>query len=305
MSFVTDFDPTRGDVIYGISPARTKYRDAFTQYHQTFVNKSTPDTDPHFQMLAALGWHQMDEYNNYFGVPTVSNAKTGPAADQFLAQKAHTATTDPVAVKAQGRVQAYQAQISTSRFSPSTVFQASKTKLDSEGYRANQFQDSRNWLQKLFGQAKNKSAASQALEQSRNYLAIRRACKFGIGLVATDPAFQHAIVHFVLDGLDMQEVCQKGTRQSTSGGLATPKTFVSITVSELRYVYRNWGKLSAKVVLYVDQQPVQPPWITDWGVKNNLASVGGTISARKDLWDQYAQDRALKHAHGLPNLGLV
>ena len=113
------------------------------------------------------------------------------------------------------------------------------------------------------------------------------------------------MVHFVLDGLDMNEVCTKGTRQSQGQGMLVAKTFVSITVSELRYVYRNWGKLGAKVMLYVNLQPVAAPWLTDWGVKAALGAIGGNVSARKDLWDAYGAQRLVKHAGALPDKSLV
>lgn len=307
MSFIDDFNPVRGDVIYGITPARTAYKDAWWKAHMAHIDQHTPADDPHFKMMAALGWHQMDEYNNYFGIPVISNTGKASKANAHLVQKGVAVATDVGAASNVPRLQQYQASLSTSRFSPAGVFNTPGPKLAQEGYNATQYADPRNWLQKQLGHDKAKSSACQALEQSRNYLAIRRACKFGIGLVATGDEFADAIVHFVLDGLDMQEVCNKQTRQSQGSGMLAPKTFVSITVSELRYVYRNWGTLNAKVVLYVNLQPVAAPWITDWGNKNGLHNIGGVVSARKDLWDNYGAARDLKYAGagGLPNKGMV
>jgi hypothetical protein len=305
MSFIDDFDPTRGDVIYGISPARMAYRNAWQAVHMAHINNTTPPTDPHYVKVAALGWHQMDEYNNYFGIPAISNTGSGAGALAHLGTKSTAVPTDARGSENPNRLQQYQSRLATSRYSPASVFQSAKTKLAQEGYAANQFSDPRNTLQKLLGLAKSKSSACQALEQSRNYLAIRRACKFGIGLVATGDQFQNAIVHFVLDGLNMREVCTKATRQSQTGGLLAPKTFVSITVSELRYVYRNWGTLNGKVVLYVNLQAVAAPWVTDWGTKAALATIGGTVTAEKALWDAYAADRVTKYPGGVPNKSLV
>jgi hypothetical protein len=53
----------------------------------------------------------------------------------------------------------------------------------------------------------------------------------------------------------VQEVANKATRSSASA-TGPAKIAVSITVSELRYVYRNWGKLSGQVILYVNLLPV-------------------------------------------------
>ncbi len=305
MSFLTDFDPTRGDVIYGISPARSAYKDAWLLDQMSHINNTTPTTDPYYIRVASLGWHQMDEYNNYFGIPAISNTGSAVAATTHLGTKGAAVPADPAASTNQNRVQQYQAKLATSRFSPASVYTSSSAKLTEEGYTANQFTSGRNGLQKLLGLAKSKSSAAQALGQSRNYLAIRRACKFGIGLVATGDQFQNAFVHFVLDGLNMQEVATNATRQTQAGGLLAPKTYVSITVSELRYVYRNWGKLSAKVVLYVNLQPVAAPWITDWGTKAALAQIGGTVTAEKARWDAYGAQRDQKYPQGLPNKALT
>ena len=304
MSFITDFDPTRGDVIYGISPARTAYKDAWLLDQMSHIDATTPANDPYFLRVAALGWHQMDEYNNYFGIPAISNTGSAAAALTHLGTKSAAVPADATGSKNPSRLQQYEANLAVSRFSPASVYQSSPAKLSQEGYTANQFSSGRNFLQQLLGLAKSKSSAAQALEQSRNYLAIRRACKFGIGLVATGDQFQNAFVHFVLDGLNMSEVATNATRQTQTGGLLAPKTYVSITVSELRYVYRNWGKLSAKVVLYVNLQPVAAPWITDWGTKAALATIGGSVRAEKALWDAYGVARDQKYPLGLPNKSL-
>jgi hypothetical protein len=304
MSFITDFDPTRGDVIYGLTPARTAYKDAWFQDHLSHINASTPANDPYFLRLAALGWHQIDEYNNYFGITAIANTGSAAATLTHLGTKSAAIPGDPLGSKNPNRLQQYQANLSVSRLSPASVYQSSAAKLAQEGYTANQFSSGRNGLQKMFGLAKSKSSAAKALAQSLNYLAIRRACKFGIGLVATGDQFPNAFVHFVLDGLNMSEVATNATRQTQTGGLLVPKTYVSITVSELRYVYRNWGKLMAKVVLYVNLQPVAAPWLTDWGTMAALATVGGTVTAQKALWDDYGDQRDQKYPLGLPNKSL-
>ena len=142
----------------------------------------------------------------------------------------------------------------------------------------------------------SKKAKGSALEQNRSYLAIRRACKFGLGLAATNAAFIGAKVHFLLDGLDMQEVANKNPRAGYGG-----RTSVSITTSELRYAFRNWGRLNNAIVFYVNLLPVAPPWISDW----SLSPLGGRapdpIKAHKALWDQYADVRLAKYKNALPD----
>ena len=159
MSFVTDFDPERGDVIYGISPARTAYKNAWLDAQMAHITKLTPPDDPHFKQVAALGWHQMDEYNNYYCVPTISGARTSAQADVHLAAKSADATNNADAAKNLDRVRQYKDVLSGSRFSPSNVFNAPAPKLAAEGYNATHYTDSRNWLQKMVGAAKAKSNA--------------------------------------------------------------------------------------------------------------------------------------------------
>jgi hypothetical protein len=277
-----DFRPSRGDVTYGISPACSAYLSSWEQALQPKL-KSTDQgvKDPAaLDYAAAFGMaktNRMDCYNNYYGVPSIAQGASE--------KKGMKALDDKIATAPNERMKAYARGIQQSRFSPATVFHESKDKLQSEGYQKSNFDST-----KFFADSHKKE---QALAQNRNYLAIRRACKFGIGLVATDPQFAGAKVHFILDGLDMTEVATKGTRSSaqTKG---PAKVAVSITVSELRYVYRNWGQLSNKVILYVNLIPVAAPWLQNWGPLQCIGSFPAT-NAQKNLWDAYEADRKNKY----------
>jgi hypothetical protein len=282
-NYVDDFIPRRGDVTYGISPACSAYLTAWEAalmpklkgLDQTVADEAFEDYQA---ALSGEKTNRMDCYNNYFGIPSVAAGGSKKKAMDSIQGKLAAATSD--------RMKAYGTGIQNSRFSPATVFEADKAKLQAEGYQKSNFTST-----KLLG--KDKDRKGQALRQNQNYLAIRRACKFGIGLVATDPQFANAKIHFILDGLDMQEVANKATRSSAST-TGPAKVAVSITVSELRYVYRNWGKLSGQVILYVNLIPVAAPWLNDWGPLQCLGGFPDT-SAHKGLWDAYGAQRLLKY----------
>jgi insecticidal toxin complex protein TccC len=84
------------------------------------------------------------------------------------------------------------------------------------------------------------------------------------GLLTMLKSEDSAVVHFMLDGLDMNSVVSKSQQ--------------SITSSELRYLYRNREKLADKVLFYQEGKLVDAPWRTDrigWSrYKPRSASVG-------------------------------
>lgn len=287
-NYKDDFHPGRGDVTYGISPACSAYlgewKEANDQRMQSTV-KAIKDqaADDWAAAFSAAKTNRMDCYNNYYGVPSIGGGSAKKTV-QHIDELHDTAPNQ--------RMKAYGEKIVQSRFSPTSVFKEQKGKLVDEGYVESQYTSD-----KTFDFRKKAHREDQAMAQNRNYLAIRRACKFGIGLVATDSHFAGAKVHFILDGLDMQEVATKGKRSSDVPNAphgAPQKSAVSITVSELRYVYRNWGLLSGSVILYVNLIPVAAPWLNNWGPLDAIGAFP-KISARKDLWDAYGEQRKGKY----------
>ncbi|WP_347904256.1 RHS repeat-associated core domain-containing protein [Pseudomonas purpurea] len=79
---------------------------------------------------------------------------------------------------------------------------------------------------------------------------VSRASKAGLSTILNSEGT--AVVHFMLDGLDMGQVVNK----------TTP----SLTSSELRYLYRNRGKLADKVLFYQNGKLVDAPWRADRSV---------------------------------------
>ena len=200
-------------------------------------------------------WNIIDNFNDHFFLGGAVDFSPGGSEckglSQFYARLQSISRT--LANEGEGRQAdqidqraAYSQQLERSRFSPLKVFNAPKAKVDAEGFTP---------------ASKKKKDKASALEQNRSYLAIRRACKFGLGLAATNAAFMGAKVHFLLDGLDMQEVANKASRVGYGG-----RTAVSITTSELRYAFRYWGRLSGVITFYVNLQPVAAPWLNDWSL---------------------------------------
>jgi hypothetical protein len=294
--FLDDFSPANGDLVYGITPARNAYISAWEQSvmsrYQGAQNDAAKDTLFKELEAKAKNWHTLDSYNNYYAVPVAGEVKPTQVLDALKSR--YESATEP-------RVKAYLQSLIVSRYSPAVVSSAPQQKVSQEGYRRDHFNDPRSGAEKFFGVHKDKAnekREGRALAQNLNYLAIRRACKFGIGLLAEDSVFVQmgAKIRFVLDGLDMREVATKATRDSNTGVDQGTKQAVSITVSELRYAFRNWGKLNNTVVLYVNLQPVQAPWLTDWGPMNCIAGAGNpTIRAEKALWSAYEAQRIQKH----------
>ncbi|QWZ75364.1 hypothetical protein [Enterobacter roggenkampii] len=78
----------------------------------------------------------------------------------------------------------------------------------------------------------------------------KRGSKNGIEMIAQQSSDSKRRLHFILDGLNVQGVINKD------------KNFygLKITASELRYIYRNWGRLKDKVIFYLNGEVVKAPW---------------------------------------------
>jgi hypothetical protein len=88
-------------------------------------------------------------------------------------------------------------------------------------------------------------------DQNPEETARRRACKLGMALIATDPAFKEAKVHFVLDGLRLNEVADK---------VLDTYDRKPYTGSELRYAFRNWTLLKNDIFFYINGLAAPAPW---------------------------------------------
>jgi hypothetical protein len=165
----------------------------------------------------------------------------------------------------------YVEQINKSRFAPDQVPNAS--------------------AQQLRGNLKPGHKGTEKFSRI-NYKAIRRACKFGIGMVATglSPDFPLAKIHFILDGLNLEAIAKKDL--SVNGGT---DHFQPITSSELRYAFRHWASLKNKMLFYVNLTKVDAPWESDWEKQDIFGKK--PVKASKNVWTSYQARRASKTSY--------
>jgi len=75
----------------------------------------------------------------------------------------------------------------------------------------------------------------------------KRGSKLGIEMTAQNDAIHH--LHFVLDGLMIVDIVEKKAPHG-----------ISVTASELRYIYRNRDRLQGKIHFYMRGERVRAPW---------------------------------------------
>ena len=90
---------------------------------------------------------------------------------------------------------------------------------------------------------------------------VRRSCKFGIQYV-TEILDGNAKVHFVLDYMPDERVIIEKHKLSEKGA-KDPSGRVPITVSELRFVFRNWSRLQHRIIFYKSLREYFAPWETN------------------------------------------
>lgn len=287
MTFVQEFDPDRGDIVYGRGEVRQVYFDTL------------PLTAAQREAIRRGLWVRLDDYNNNYGVAgrafgdrgdQVTEATVNAFVDaRGAAFEGGTPPADPGHARRLDQKIAYFDAIrrSASRFAPASVFELGRRDLVKEG-TAYPKGPIRRFL--------NPSRVEEANRRNRANKAIRRVCKLGIAMVATDVRFHGAKILFALDGLDMASVVEKATREAY-GRVAMP-----VTSSELRFCFRNWDALQGTVLFYVNGERVSAPWDDDWTLAN-IADPrwAPTIRAEKALWHAYHQQRVDKYGGTIPN----
>jgi hypothetical protein len=133
------------------------------------------------------------------------------------------------------------------------------------------------------------------LMHARFVYGVRRACKGGLAMVASDPQYRqaNAQVHFILDGLgDLGAVAYKYP-------LPGKGEYVAITSSELGFCFRYWNDpqfpLSAVVKLYVNGDRVTPPWDANW---TKADAVGNNVFSNQEAWLRYGLYRSIVQPGG-------
>lgn len=241
--FNENFDVTQRDLLYGMSQGGTVWRD---NYISTLPQGLQQMNDNFF-------W-SIDSYNNNLAL--FSPTDNFDDIEQRMQENRPGVATIPKQIDNYQSI--YYSSIMSSKFTPKRVFGLNReitAKLRREGYHA---------MHDVFDE-------QQALALSRQYLMVRGACKFGILHFAemskrrvwgTEP-----VIHFALDGLDMQQVVNNAKIIGHMGREAVP-----ITYSELRNCYRNWDEIREYVWFYVNYQSVAPPWEQDQTLWQNYAA---------------------------------
>ena len=262
-TFENNVDLRRGDLVYGIQPGRchAKYR-----------------------LINGYG-RFCDQYNNHYGIGT-GKAFKAVKRDNLSKRKgrrwvnAYVRGTHqlnaPSNLPDQGSdrevtmdmANAYFDTLMGSRFSPDHAFDVPLNKLQKE-----------------------KNDNSWGETELRWMKSIRRACKSGIHMVATHPTFvnRQAKIHFVLDFMgDLKKVALKEPLHDDG------RKYVSITTSELRYVFRNWTTpnimLRDVVKLYVNAKEVNAPWVEDWTLRDCSNKI---VHSGFQYWHRYELSRRL------------
>lgn len=277
--FREDFKPENGDLLYGKLKARVKYFESW--------NGKWEAIDTYLIIDGFNNFLHMDRAESYADVQTLRRVL------EERAQQSNQGPNNPYGKE----VRPYHEAISKSpRYAPETVFTASHEKVlgGNKSMIKNPLDKSSPYMPRPEG---------EALQGNRARLALKRACKFGIAFVATHEELlkSNARIHYALDGLDMKTVVDKAeitrvvkTQQVTvkPGSVETrpvrQDTFVPITTSELRYIYRHWAALQERVLFYVNyQRTAVAPWE---GASIDLTDCFGTkVAFGAELWESYSQ----------------
>ncbi|HEX2887388.1 hypothetical protein [Vineibacter terrae] len=257
--FHTRFRP-KYDVLYGVSDWRDKYLDKWIAHKKQEVQASGGVVT--VGMLLQLEDLAKKALINYYNQPiTMVEAKF--ITSQTLARKILANVTSVPGTDI------YIDELLKSRYSPISVRDnKSISRMPKNDNRVPGDYDA--FVAMLKDALTKQTALDAAL-----YLAIRRACKFGIEYVME---YRGGTIHYIIDGITMADVVGK-TEMPINMGL---QTGVPITTSELRFIFRNWHWFREKVddglVFWFKDTPTTAPWITD-----------------PKLWIPYAAQRIRKY----------
>ena len=238
MLFTQEFQHDRGDVVYGISDERMRYLTAWADGKVAEVEaaKARGDYGPYEQAeyrsdldsarnLPMRSKLMINDYNE----PVARGDFSNPAQPNLYHTYDH-------------EVRDYRDELlQHGKYAPALV-----ANVDVQG------------LAKDDDRIGGGPVSQNAVEQAYRVHAVRRACKFGIEYISSLPGA--ARVHYVLDGIDMDEVVNKATRALWVGTVGVP-----ITTSELRYLFRKWSRYkdTQRVIFYRDGMSTRAPWLEE------------------------------------------
>ena len=218
MSFLNQFNPFRGDVLYGRTEARTDYLEAFMKSRQ--LKQLEQRAGEKFTIYRS-GYY-INDYNE-----TITKGDLSIPSEPKLFSNSRA-------------LDHYRMLLQKSKYNPASVAKA-------------------DWKAYAKGDNTIQSDSLRTREEWTDLaqvLAVRKACKFGIEYISS---MRNAYVHYALDGISIAEVIGKADRN-----LWTGKQGVPITTSELRYLFREWGRYrkEVKLIFYLLQNETNAPWVT-------------------------------------------
>jgi len=262
------YDLNRGDLVYGIGEKINNYLDHL--YDKGKLQTTLTATQLKTDKYAAINTYNRALVNSSFSL-------NGTTIEVDLAKIRNAAKYVDRSTVKQRYTQDYVQKLLASKFSPATV----GGDLDSDTS-----EKLKTALLKGRDTVKD-SVDPSVIEAAAKELAIRRSCKFGIEYVLK---LDKAMIHYVMDGMDMVKVAQKDWFDKTIPRTGASISFrkISICTTELRYLFRNWGRIGPidRVKFYYDFAAIVPPW-TDVFFK----------SVRQ--WADYAKHLAQKHLTGI------
>lgn len=212
------FDMLRGDLIYGQSRDRG--------HAQTYLSNNH-DAGP--LILAAINagaFITVDNYNYGLDVDQAYESSSHVLADRIDDKKREQFQTLMAALNIDDfrtyltNRSGFWGGLETNRLGPLAVLNAPLDKLVDEG-----------WAD---------------VWKCRYYLAIRRACKFGIQHVAANAG--QAKIHFILNRFDTDDGWVNVLLKNTID--IRGRVSMLITYSELRFVYKNWDTFRGQISFY-------------------------------------------------------
>ncbi len=266
MATILDFyNLQRGDLVYGIGDEINKYL--------THLSKNGKLTSPFKPMkLKTDRYAAINTYNR--ALVTKAFTMNGTNIEVDLAKIRNAAPGVDGSTTKSGYTKHYVGQLLASpKFSPSTV----------SGDLDDPSSDKLKTALLKGRDNVNQSTDPSDIAAAAKELAIRRSCKFGIEYVLK---LDKAMIHYVLDGMDMLKVAQKDWFDKTIPRTGASISFrkISICTTELRYLFRNWGRIgpTGRVKFYYNFIDIVPPWSDDF------------FKSTKQ-WADYAKHLAEKH----------
>ena len=268
MATILDYyDLQRGDLVYGIGEQINKYLDHLYKNGKLKTRFTA-------MKLKTDGYAAINTYNR--ALATKAFTMNGTDIEVDLAKIRNAATGVDGSTTAQGYTKHYVGQLLASKFSPATV----------SGDLEDPTSDKLKTALLKGRDNVNESTDPSDIAAAAKELAIRRSCKFGIEYVLK---LDKAMIHYVLDEMDLLKVAEKSWFDKTIPRLGASITFrkISICTTELRYLFRNWGRIgpTARVNFYYNYSAIVPPWTEDF------------FKATKQ-WADYAKHLAEKHLAG-------